>query len=72
MTVYLHLGHALRIIRTEPDFNKWAPLIDALTPEEQAEVRPWLRERVRIAKARASRVSVMPRSEPFSKSGKRC
>ena len=43
MTVYRHLTHALRIMRSEPDIQKWGPLIDALTPEQQAECRPWLR-----------------------------
>jgi hypothetical protein len=58
MTVYHHLEHALR---TESDYTKWGPLIDALTPEQQAEVRPWLREEVRMKRLPqrppASRVS---------------
>lgn len=52
MTVYHHLHHALRIMRQEGDFRKWGPLIDALTPEQQAEVRPFLRDRARIAQYR--------------------
>jgi len=68
MTVYHHLGKALAIIRREPDFMKWGPLIDALTPEEQAECRPWLRMQARLAKRRrepASRASP-PASSPAS------
>lgn len=61
MTVYHHLTHALRIMRIEPDYRKWGPLIDALTPEQQAECRPWLREEARMkrlpAQPQASRVS---------------
>lgn len=61
MTVYHHLTHALRIMRTEPDYTKWGPLLDMLTPEAQAECRPWLREEVRMKRLptspRASRVS---------------
>jgi len=48
MTVYHHLTHALRIMRIEPDYTKWGPLLDKLTPEAQAECRPWLREEVRM------------------------
>lgn len=44
MTVYHHLAHALRIMREEADWRNWGQLIDALTPEQQAEVRPWLRQ----------------------------
>lgn len=57
MTVYMHLGKALEIIRKESDFRKWGPLIDALTPEEQAEVRPWLRQQARIAQRRQRHMS---------------
>jgi hypothetical protein len=61
MTVYRHLTHALRIMRIEPDFRKWGPLIDALTPEQQEECRTWLREEARMkrmpAQLPASRVS---------------
>jgi hypothetical protein len=69
MTVYRHLSHALRILRTQPDRTQWGPLIDLLTPEEQAEVRPWLRERYRIAEARAlarDSKGSQPRSSPVS------
>lgn len=52
MTVYHFLEHALRIMRSEADWRKWGPLIDALTPEQQAEVRPWLRVQATIAKRR--------------------
>jgi hypothetical protein len=52
MAVYHHLEHALRIMRTEPDYRKWGPLIDALTPDQQAEVRPWLRVQAKIAMRR--------------------
>jgi hypothetical protein len=61
MTVYHHLAHALRIMRIEPDYTKWGPLLDMLTPEAQAECRPWLREEVRMKRLprqpRASRES---------------
>jgi len=52
VSVYKHLGLALAIMRKESDYRKWSPLIDALTPEQQAEVRPWLRERAEIARSR--------------------
>jgi hypothetical protein len=60
MTVYMFLGKALEIIRKESDFRKWGPLIDALTPEEQAEVRPWLRQQARIAQRRQRDMRVIP------------
>lgn len=66
MSVYLHLHHALRIMRQEGDYRKWGPLIDALTPEQQAEVRPWLRDRVRIAQYRQQDTKTVPTSD-FSK-----
>lgn len=66
MTLYHHLSHAIRIMGEEADYRNWGPLIDALTPEQQAEVRPWLRERVRLilsgARARASKASPPPSS----------
>jgi hypothetical protein len=52
MTVYKFLGHAIRVMRTEPDIKKWGALIDALTPDQQAEVRPWLRVQAKIAMLR--------------------
>lgn len=65
--VYRHLSHALRIMRQEPDFTKWGPLIDQLTPEEQAEVRPWLRDRARIALYRRQATSASrPAASPAS------
>lgn len=70
MTVYHHLSHALRIMRQEPDWRKWGPLIDALTPEQQAEVRPWLRERAEIAKYRAQGTRTTPPTD-FKKASKR-
>ena len=57
MTVYLHLAKAFEIIRKEPDFMNWGPLIDALTPEEEAECRPWLRMQARLAKRRREQAS---------------
>lgn len=66
MTVYHHLHLALRIMRQEGDFRKWGPLIDALTPEQQAEVRPWLRDRARIAQSRQQGTRTVPTSD-FSK-----
>lgn len=60
MTVYTHLHHALRIMRQEPNFRRWGPLIDALTPEQQAEVRPWLREREEIAQSRRQATRTTP------------
>jgi len=53
MTVYHHLTHALRIMAIEPDFKKWGPLIDALTPEQQDECRVWLRQEAAMSKSRA-------------------
>jgi hypothetical protein len=50
--IYHHLAHALAIMRKESDYRKWGPLIDALTPEQQAEVRPWLRVQAKIAQRR--------------------
>ena len=73
MTVYHHLSHALRIMREQPDPMEWGPLIDALTPEQQAEVRPWLRERFRIAQARAlarSSKASRPASSPAFSTGR--
>lgn len=40
--VYLHLGHALRIMKAEPDYRKWGPLIGALPDDAREEVRAWL------------------------------
>lgn len=68
MTVYMFLGKALEIIRKEPDYRKWGPLIDALKPEEQAEVRPWLRHQARIAQRRQRDMSgtqTRPSIAPF-------
>lgn len=52
MSVTHHLSKALEIQRREPDFRKWLPLIEALTPEEQDEVRPYLRMQAKIAQGR--------------------
>ncbi|MDQ7996076.1 MAG: hypothetical protein AAGC76_09505 [Luteibacter sp.] len=70
MTVYLHLGHAIRIMRQESDIRKWGALIDALTPEQQAEVRPWLRVQAKLALRRASSRSQTATSGAFSKTQK--
>lgn len=64
--IYHHLHHALRIMRQESDWRKWGPLIDALTTEQQNEVRPWLRERAEIAKSRARATNPLQTSN-FSK-----
>lgn len=68
MTVYRFLGKALDIQLRESDWRKWLPLIEALTPEEQAEVRPYLRMQARIAQGReqATNTSAL-RSSPVSK-----
>lgn len=66
MTVYRYLGKALEIMRAEGDFRKWGPLIEKLTPEEQAEVRPWLRDRAKIAQYRQQASKPLPTSD-FSK-----
>gem|GEM_PF-4817970 len=74
MTVYRHLTHAMAIMRREPDYRKWGPMIDALTPEEQAECRSWLRVQAEMARARqrarASKAS-RPASSAGSSSGRR-
>jgi len=73
VSVYMHLGKALEIIRKESDFRKWGPLIDALTPEEQAEVRPWLRQQARIAQRRARDTKATPTNSltaPFGRQRK--
>lgn len=64
--IYHHLHHALRIMRQESDWRKWGPLIDALAPEQQAEVRPFLRDRARIAQYRQQGTKTVPTSD-FSK-----
>lgn len=66
MSVYRHLGKALEIMRSQPDWRQWGPLIDKLTPEEQAEVRPWLRDRAKIAQYRQQGTKASPISD-FSK-----
>lgn len=68
MTFYKHLGRALEIQIKESDWRKWLPLIEALTPEEQAEVRPYLRMQARIAQGReqATNTSALS-SSPVSK-----
>lgn len=66
MTVYRHLAHAMRIIRAEPDIQKWGPLIDQLTQEQQDEVRPWLREYVKVH-GLMSKPSPTPTLGAFSK-----
>lgn len=75
MSVYHHLTHALRIMRIEPDFRRWGPLIDALPPEARDEVRIWLRQEARISKHRARAQATSPSPTrtlaEFSKTGKR-
>jgi hypothetical protein len=68
MTVYKHLGRAPEIQIQESDWRKWLPLIEALTLEEQAEVRPYLRMQSRIAQGReqATNTSALS-SSPVSK-----
>lgn len=72
MTVYHHLEHALRIMRSEPEWRKWGPLIDALTPDQQAEVRPWLRVQATMAKRRErdTKATAKPTS-PAASSGRK-
>ena len=70
MTVYHHLSKALDIQRREPDYRRWGLLIDALTPEEQAEVRPYLRMQARIAQGRASTKASAPPSSRTSHFGR--
>lgn len=69
MTLTRFLGKALEIQRRESDWRKWLPLIEALTPEEQAEVRPYLRMQAKIAQGReqATNTSALSTS-PISKS----
>lgn len=68
MSVTRHLGKAVEIQRREPDWRNWLPLIEALTLEEQAEVRPYLRMQARIAQGReqATNTSALS-SSPVSK-----
>ena len=40
--VYLHLDHALRILKAEPDYRKWGPLIERVPDTARDEVRDWL------------------------------
>lgn len=40
--LYRHLGHAMRILKTEPDYRKWGPLIERVPAGARAEVRGWL------------------------------
>lgn len=70
MTVYQHLGYALRIIQQESDWRKWGPMIDALTPDQQEECRPWLRMQAKLAQRRErdSRASQPTAFPPSSKS----
>jgi hypothetical protein len=49
--VYQHLGHALAIMRAEPNYRKWGPLIEALPAEARDEVREWLRDQARLLQA---------------------
>jgi hypothetical protein len=68
MSVYKHLSRALDIQRRESDWRRWGPLIDALTPEEQAEVRPYLRMQAKIAQGRAQATNTSAlSSSPVSK-----
>lgn len=68
MTVTKHLGKALEIQRREADWRKWLPLIEALTLEEQAEVRPYLRMQAKIAQGREQDTSTSALSNsPISK-----
>lgn len=70
MSVTRHLGRALEIQIKEPDWRKWGPLIEALTPEEQAEVRPYLRMQARIAQGRTSTKASAPLSSRTSSFGR--
>ena len=73
MSVTKHLSRALDIQRKEPDWRRWAPLIEALTPEEQAEVRPYLRMQAKIAQGRTSTKTSPPSSSrisPFGRTGR--
>lgn len=75
MTVYHFLSFALDIMRRESDFRKWGPLIEALPPEAQDEVRTWLRQEARMSKHRARAQATSPSPTrtlaEFSKTGKR-
>ena len=70
MSVTKHLGRALEIQRREPDFRKWLPLIEALMPEEQAEVRPYLHMQAKIAQGRTSTKASAPLSSRTSSFGR--
>lgn len=60
MTVSKHFARALEIASRERDWSKWGPMIDALTPEEQEIVRPYLRMQARIAKRRQQATKAIP------------
>lgn len=44
MPLYTHLSHALTIMRAEPDYRKWGPLIEAVPECARQEVRDWLHQ----------------------------
>lgn len=58
--VYQHLGRALAIMRAEPDYRKWGPLIEALPAEARDEVREWLRDQARLLQAAERRRDAVP------------
>jgi hypothetical protein len=62
MAVSMHFTKALEIQQREPDWTRWGPMIDALTPEEQEIVRPYLRMQARIAKKRQQDTNSTPKA----------
>ena len=47
MPIYHHLSHALSVMAREPNYRKWAPLIEALPESAREECRTWLRQEAR-------------------------
>lgn len=61
MTTSKHFARALEIASRERDWSKWGPMIDALTPEEQEIVRPYLRMQAKIAKRHQQATKATPK-----------
>jgi hypothetical protein len=46
--IYYHLDRAIAVMRAEPNYRKWGPLIDAIEDKSAREAcRAWLREEAR-------------------------
>jgi hypothetical protein len=69
VSVCFHLSRAMEIMRRQPDPMQWGALIDALTPEEQAEVRPYLRMQAKLVLRRRQATSTS-QTQPFTKASR--